>query len=215
MLWLLMLHDGFGASLPLKKPLGLFLDGLLPLTDLNRVNTVLLPYLIDRLHAFEGFKTNLGLKLRAVDLTFLLIHKLFLIIYGNSLNYCPKYGDHYIFAGLFPSQPVQKASSLDDLKKQVARLLRQKWGQGVELKESFKEEADKVVFSLRFKTHNYAWQTLLKLEGQRLKPTRLQAYKALLAQLEAGKDPSANAAPLTPVAPKRKQIYLAKLHWCE
>lgn len=113
---------------------------------------------------------------------------------------------HY-FAGLFPSQPVQKASSLDDLKKQVARLLRQSWGQGVEIRESFKEEADKVAFSLKFKTQNHAWQTLLTLEGRRLKPTRLQAYKELLEQLEAGKDPSAKAAPLTPVAPKRKQMW--------
>jgi hypothetical protein len=32
-----MLHYGLGASLPLKELLGLFLDSLLPLTDLNRV----------------------------------------------------------------------------------------------------------------------------------------------------------------------------------
>ena len=53
--------------------------------------------LIDRLQPLQRLKTDFGLELRAVNLAFLLTHKLLLIISGNSLNHCLKYGVHYSF----------------------------------------------------------------------------------------------------------------------
>jgi hypothetical protein len=43
----------------------------------------------------QRLKTDFGLELRAVSLAFPLTHKLLLIISGNSLNHCLKYGVHY------------------------------------------------------------------------------------------------------------------------
>lgn len=118
---------------------------------------------------------------------------------------------HY-FAGLFPSKPVVKPAGIEQLKSQAARLLRKRWGQGVELKESFKEEAEQVVFTLRCKAQDHAWQNLVTLKGPRLKPTRMEAYQQLIAQLESGADPSAQATPLTPIAPKRKHVWWYQGH---
>lgn len=94
-LWLLMLHRWFWTALAFEKLFGIRLDGLLPLTNLNRVDPIFLANLIDRLQPLQRLKTDLGLELRAVNLAFLFTHKLLLIISGNSLNHCLKYGVHY------------------------------------------------------------------------------------------------------------------------
>lgn len=71
--------------------------GLLSILDegLDAVDPIFLANLIDRLQPLQRLKTDLGLELRAVNLAFLFTHKLLLIISGNSLNHCLKYGVHY------------------------------------------------------------------------------------------------------------------------
>ena len=90
-----MLHRWFWTALAFEKLFGIRLDGLLPLANLNWVDPLLLANLIDRLQPLQRLKTDFGLELRAVNLAFLLTHKLLLIISGNSLNHCLKYGVHY------------------------------------------------------------------------------------------------------------------------
>ncbi|GAB4211563.1 MAG: hypothetical protein Fur007_02050 [Rhodoferax sp.] len=61
----------FGAAFALKQGFGLFLDGLLPLTNLYRVDIKFLTNLVDGLAAAQGFERYFGFLLRRVDFAFL------------------------------------------------------------------------------------------------------------------------------------------------
>jgi hypothetical protein len=90
-----MLHCWFWTALAFEKLFCIRLDGLISLTNLNWVDPVLLAKLVDRLQPLKRLKTNFGLEFRAVRLAFLFTHKLLLVISGNSLNHCLKYGGYY------------------------------------------------------------------------------------------------------------------------
>ena len=80
------------------------------------MDPILLANLIDRLQALQRLKTDFGLELRAVNLAFLLTHKLLLIISGNSLNHCLKYGVHFKHSVMTAHVELKQDVSVSQLK---------------------------------------------------------------------------------------------------
>ena len=65
--------------------------------------------------------------------------------------------------------------------------LRQLHKKPVEVKESFIEQEQQIVFSLKFRCQEYElWQTLLTLERPRLKAARIAAYEQALHNIKMG-----------------------------
>ena len=87
----------------------------------------------------------------------------------------------HFMPALYPEQPKVTDSKL--LKNQIAKQLALKWGLRPEIKESFITNEGRVSFSLVCKLRRRPPVTLITLEGNRLKPTRLKAYQALLEDL--------------------------------
>jgi len=85
---------------------------------------------------------------------------------------------------LYPEQ--SKITDIKLLKNQIAKQLALKWHIRPEIKESFVTTDGEVVFSLLAKIAKQPFITLITLEGNRLKPTRLKAYQNLLNQLDEG-----------------------------
>lgn len=106
--------------------------------------------------------------------------------------------------GLYPKKEASpKKNTAEQLKHKVLLKLRKNWGGTAELKESFITTDEQVDFKLRLKVKNYSWQTLIELQGERLKSARLDAYNQLLAALEKGRhhpDSVYSDAALKPVA---------------
>lgn len=93
---------------------------------------------------------------------------------------------HY-FRQLFPDTPVQHAPPDDPvaLRARAEVLLTRRTGQRAQIKESFTQSADSVCLHLRIKLDG-RWHNLPTVTASRLKPARLQAWQALLGQLESG-----------------------------
>lgn len=83
-----------------------------------------------------------------------------------------------------PSTPERKATQAEVLREQLVRALRKHHGEAVEVKESFKETADMVMFSLMSKRPSAPhWATMVSVERPRLKSARLSAYEEALSFL--------------------------------
>ena len=83
---------------------------------------------------------------------------------------------------LYPKQVQLDKLSL--LQSELLKLMTKAWHQRPEIKESFHVSEDKVIFSLTGKIPKCSTVTLIKLEGKRLKTTRLAAYQQLILRLE-------------------------------
>jgi hypothetical protein len=105
---------------------------------------------------------------------------------------------HYI-ASTYPAEAAKQ--TVDELKREIRKHLAEQWQMRPEIKESFKVGADQVEFTLIAKISSYHPRTLITLEGKRLKPTRLNACKVLLQQLQQS---NVIACPL-PRATKKSQ----------
>ncbi len=82
---------------------------------------------------------------------------------------------------------VQRAPPDDPvaLRARVEVLLARSTGQRAQIKESFTQNADSVCLHLRINLDG-RWHNLPTVTASRLKPARLQAWQALLGQLESG-----------------------------
>lgn len=66
------------------------------------------------------------------------------------------------------------------LRQRLERRLKKQYGNKAKLKESFEQSAKKVSFRLLLVLPNQVPQELIRLDGQRLKPTRVRAYERAL-----------------------------------
>jgi len=111
-----------------------------------------------------------------------------IIVWDAALNKAPLLDtltkglvDHYL-PTLYPNKAKPKTP--EQFKKDIARLLAEQWQLRAEIKESFKTSDTTVEFSLLAKVPQYRTLTLLTLTGEKLKSTRLKAYKQCLLRLE-------------------------------
>ena len=82
-------------------------------------------------------------------------------------------------AGAAPAE--KKTTDTDVLRERLLRALRKCHGEAVEVKESFRQDEDKVVFALLLKRKSTArWDELCAVERPRLKTARLAGYDAAL-----------------------------------
>jgi len=82
-------------------------------------------------------------------------------------------------AGAAPAE--KKTTDTDVLRERLLRALRKRHGEAVEVKESFRQDEDKVVFALLVKRKSTArWDELCVVERPRLKTARLAGYDAAL-----------------------------------
>ena len=80
----------------------------------------------------------------------------------------------------------KKSADTDVLRERLVRALRRRYAEVVEVKESFHQEEDTVVFALLVKRKSTArWDELCSVERARLKTARLAVYEAAL-KLAAG-----------------------------
>ena len=81
----------------------------------------------------------------------------------------------------------KKTTDTDVLRERLLRALRKRHGQAVEVKESFRQEEDTVVFALLFKRKSAGrWDELCSVERPRLKTARLAGYDAALKLIAGG-----------------------------
>ena len=89
----------------------------------------------------------------------------------------------------FPVQATisKTQTSSEQLRHKLTAQLRQLHKKPVEVKESFVEQAQHVVFSLKFRCpEDELWQTLLTLERPRLKAARIAAYEQAIHNIKMG-----------------------------
>ena len=93
---------------------------------------------------------------------------------------------HY-FRQLFPDTPVQQTPTDDPeaLRHRAEILLAKVTRQPIAIKESFTQSETAATLHLRIKLDG-KWQDQPGITASRLKPARLQAWQALIAQLETG-----------------------------
>lgn len=92
----------------------------------------------------------------------------------------------HFMASIFPTEAAKITP--EQLKREIRKCLAEQWQLRPEIKESYKVEDDHVEFSLLAHISGYHPKALIKLEGKRLKPTRLNACKELLQQLQQSKN---------------------------
>jgi len=115
---------------------------------------------------------------------------------------------HY-FLGMFPKKPAEKADDLATLKQQLKKQILRHFGADATFKESFVVNDHQVHFTLKLKRQQMSWVDAWQETGERLKPTRMLAYKNLLHALEQGTLASLTQTNLPPVASrKHKTLYL-------
>ena len=89
----------------------------------------------------------------------------------------------------FPVQAItsKTQTASEQLRHKLTVQLRQLHKKPVEVKESFIEQEQQIVFSLKFRCQEYElWQTLLTLERPRLKAARIAAYEQALHNIKMG-----------------------------
>ncbi len=87
----------------------------------------------------------------------------------------------------FPVQTTtsKTQSASEQLRHRLTAQLRQSYKKPVEVKESFIEQHQQIVFSLKFRCQeDELWQTLLTLERPRLKAARIAAYEQALQSVK-------------------------------
>ena len=89
--------------------------------------------------------------------------------------------DHYL-PTFYPNKAKPKTP--EQFKKDIAKLLAGQWNLRAVIKESFTTSDTEVKFSLLAKLQRYKTLPLLTLKGEKLKATRLKAYKQCIEQLE-------------------------------
>jgi hypothetical protein len=87
---------------------------------------------------------------------------------------------HYL-PSLYPK--ISDKNDPQQLKKSIESLLAKQNQQRVKIKESFTSSDDVVTFSLIAKVKGEANKPLITITGERLKPTRLRAYKQVESEL--------------------------------
>lgn len=90
----------------------------------------------------------------------------------------------------FPVQATNSKtqSASEQLRHRLTAQLRQSYKKPVEVKESFIEQHQQIVFSLKFRCQeDELWQTLLTLERSRLKAARIAAYEQALQSVKNDK----------------------------
>jgi len=88
--------------------------------------------------------------------------------------------DHFL-PTLYPKESTN--SDISVLKKELVRLIKQRWHINLSVKESFKTDDD-VDFSLYVHANGYHSMLLIRQTGKRLKPTRLSTYKKMIELLK-------------------------------
>jgi hypothetical protein len=91
----------------------------------------------------------------------------------------------------------------DKLKTELRTLLRKTYHIKIEVKESFNIENNQVNFKLFAKSKEYQPLQLIKLNGKRLKPTRINAYQQIIDNLL---NPNYNPPQLTTKLPKVSRV---------
>jgi len=111
----------------------------------------------------------------------------------------------YIY-GLYPKTNTNTSTKnkADLLHHQALLKLRKLWGGSVVLKESFSTTKEAVEFSLQLKIKGHNWQTLTKINGERLKTTRINAYNLLLKELKQEQYQPENSIELTQITSDKK-----------
>ena len=84
-----------GAAFAGEQRSGLLLDFLLPLSHLDRMDAVLLAYLVDRFDSTQRFQSQFRFELRAVHFAFFGLAHFGLSSVWGSLNYCLETGVHF------------------------------------------------------------------------------------------------------------------------
>jgi len=87
-------------------------------------------------------------------------------------------------ATIFPAE--SRRDDINKLKREITKLLAQRWNIRPEVRESFTQDDESVTFQLIARMGGYAPCPLLTLQGKRLKPTRIKAYQSVLKQLQDG-----------------------------
>lgn len=128
-----------------------------------------------------------------------------IIVWDAALNHSPLLDtltkglvDHYL-PTLYPNKAKPKTP--EQFQKDIAQLLARQWQLRTEIKESFTTSATSVEFSLLVKVPQHKTLTLLTLTGEKLKPTRLKAYKQCILRLEQGTMP-----PPKPLTKRKKDV---------